>query len=212
MKRFFDWLRIKTIIVVTAVIALLGAISTRLVTCSTNTLLVTNQLATNPANQAVALETASLVANLFYEGADDPFPTSGAGGEIGKESRLIFYKGSPEFEKVLKNIAVKMDNIIFSARKYTPPNFKIQQGKRAIGKKLGDAGKSNANFKSAFDGIAITQENAEKLIFDILHNSDVITAGKESIRIYNSKGQGLSIRRYNAQFKGFVERQLENGL
>jgi len=209
MKRFFDWLCTKTIIVLSVVIALLGAISTRLVTCGTNTLLVTNQLVTNPANQAVALETASLVANLFYEGTDDPFPTPGAGGEIGKLFKPnVLLKGYPHFNSACQKIIAKTDFILKTSRIWDSPQ--IQKGARAIQKKMGHSVR-DAN-PTAYANTKFTQENAEKLINNILNDIDAIVIRPMYTRIYNANGQGINILTKNAEFKGFIERNLESEL
>jgi RHS repeat-associated protein len=40
--------------------------------------------ASTPNGQQMIMEGTSLLANIFYQGPDDPFPTNGPGGEVGK--------------------------------------------------------------------------------------------------------------------------------
>ena len=47
---------------------------------------------------------------------------------------------------------------------------------------------------------------------DIVDNADAITIEGNMLRLFTSEGKGLWISRQNANFKGFVERQLESGL
>lgn len=58
--------------------------STQLTTCGQNTYIVLSRIMYNPTTHFAGTELTSFVANLFYSGADDPFPTVGAGGELGK--------------------------------------------------------------------------------------------------------------------------------
>ncbi len=212
MRSFLEKLKLRFLVLATFLSTVFGGVVTYLRSCSTQTAVVTTQIVSSPANQIAATEAASFVANLFYEGADDPFPTAGAGGEVGKGGNIVLRKGMKEFDNAIIKISDKLNNIIESSRRLTPPKFKIQEGKRAISKKIGHAEKSDSDIKSAFEGVSITQENAEKLIYDIINQSDAIVGSTKSIKIYNAKGQGIWILRNDISFHGFVERQLEDAL
>jgi len=208
MRKFFETLKHKIVLMSMLLVSLLGAITTRLTTCTGQAGLVANQIAVNPNNQIVAMETASFVANLFYEGADDPFPTQGAGGETGKLTHVVLKKGEKLFGEALSKIITKTDDIIQTSRKWSSPQ--IQEGARAIQKKIGHA--ESVNAKSAFKNIKYSQENAEQLIYDIINNADAVIIRSKRTMIYNSNGQGLSVNTKTGKFIGFVERNLEKEL
>ncbi len=65
-------------------IALSMSTAASVYTSVTSTGVVITRLATDPRTQHIAMEGASFVANFFYDGPDDVFPTPGAGGELGK--------------------------------------------------------------------------------------------------------------------------------
>ena len=58
---------------ITSLTILIGGYFTQLQTCTQNAIITTTQVAQNPSNQLIAMEATSFVANLFYEGVDDPF-------------------------------------------------------------------------------------------------------------------------------------------
>ncbi len=208
MNKIRKWIKYKTIWLLTGLITVFGGITTRLATCTQQLTAVVTRVATNPINQTAAVESASFVANLFYEGSDDPFMTPGAGGEVGKLTHVVLKKGEKLFGDAIVKIVGKTDEIIKSARVWSSPQ--IQEGKRAIQKKIGHA-KAN-NYKSAFENIDFTQENAEKLIHEIIEEADVVIIRPYLTKIYNSKGQGVSIETQTAKFVGLVERSLEKEL
>ncbi len=67
-------------------------------------------LSTNPSAQFATLEAVSFSVNALYEGADDPFPTPGPGGEAGKIAKRVF-KGGPDMFKYLDEMATEIINI-----------------------------------------------------------------------------------------------------
>ncbi len=89
---------------------------TRFVSCSQQTVSVVSRIATNPSNQLATVEATSLAANLIYEGPDDPFPSSGAGGEIGKNIRKILQKTRKNITPLLKKNSGKIDNIVTTTK------------------------------------------------------------------------------------------------
>lgn len=97
MNKIIGWIKHQTIWFLTRLITLFGAVSTRLATCTSQTTLAVAQVATNPTNQLATVEAASFVANLFYQGANDPFPTHGAGGELGKSKSCSIEKRAKTF-------------------------------------------------------------------------------------------------------------------
>lgn len=208
MKKFIDWIRKKTFFVIAGLVTIFGTITTRLATCTQQTTLVATRIATSPANQVAAVEAASFVANLFYEGPDDPFATPGAGGEVGKLTHVVLRKGQKLFGDAMTKIIGKTDDIINSSRLWK--RKQIQEGARAIHKKIGHA--ENKNITSAFDGIKHTQENAEALIKNIIDDADAVVIRPKRTMIYNNKGQGVSVETKTGNFIGFVERQLEEEL
>ncbi len=75
------------------------------------------------------------------------------------------------------------------------------QGARALAKKIGHA----KGGVSAFDGIALTQANAEALIKDIMTNPVSTAAGKTTMDFYNAAGQGVRVDKETGKFIGFLE-------
>jgi len=191
-----------------ALLVLFGGYITQMQTCTRNAVIGVAQVSQNPETQVAAVEATSFVANLFYQGADDPFPTLGAGGELGKIGKKLLRKGIDNlFEPALKKVVEKTGVIIETARKWKSPQ--IQEGARAIHKKIGHASKANANYNTAFAGVDISQANAEKLIHEIIEEAEVIVLRDGVVKIYRANGQGLTIKAHNAKFEGFVERVLE---
>jgi len=208
MNKLFGWFRSKTIWLLSIIITLFGSIATRFVSCGTNTIVVTNQIVTNPTNQIMAVEASSFVANLFYEGPDDPFATPGIGGEVGKITHVALRKGETLFEKALVKIVNKTEKIIITSRVWR--NSQIQEGARSLDKKIGHALKNKTI--SAFEGVPQTQASAEKIIIEIINKPDAIVIRPYLTKIYNAKGQGLSFDTQSGGFVGFVERSLEKEL
>ena len=64
----------------------------------------------------VAVEATSLAANLAYDGPEDPFPTSGAGGEIGKNVRKMIQKTGKHIEPLLKKSSRNIDDIVSNTK------------------------------------------------------------------------------------------------
>ena len=211
LKNRLKNIKIKIVTTISGLLVLLGGYVTQLQTCTRNAVIGVAQVSQNPANQIAAVEATSFVANLFYMGPDDPFPTSGAGGELGKIGKKLLRKGVDKlFEPALKKVVGKTNFIIETSRLWK--SKQIQQGKRAIQKKQGHAIKNNATHKTAFAGIWPTQENAEKLIHEIIKEADAIVLRNDLVRIYRPNGQGLTINTMNGTFDGFVERVLETQL
>lgn len=208
MNKIIDWFKRKTIWFLTGLITLFGGITTRLATCTQQTTAVVTQVATNPTNQVAAVEAASFVANLFYEGPDDPFATPGAGGEVGKLTHVVLRKGEKLFGDAIVKIIGKTDDIIKTSRNWASPQ--IQEGKRALQKKIGHS--IAGNKKSAFEGIKYTQENAEEVMKTIINEADAVVIRPKRTMIYSSNGQGVSINTKTGKFIGFVERSLEEEL
>lgn len=208
MNKIVEWVRHKTIWFLTVLVTVFGGIATRLVTCTQQTTALVTQTATHPSNQIAAVEAASFVANLFYEGPDDPFATPGAGGEIGKLTHVALRKGEALFGEAIAKIIRKTDDIIGTSRHWASPQ--IQEGKRALQKKNGHA--MAGKYISAFENIDYTQENAEKLIHAIINDADVIVIRPYLTKVYNAKGQGVSFETKTAKFVGLVERSLEKEL
>jgi len=208
MNKLFGWFRRKTLWLLSIIITLFGSIATRFVSCGTNAVVVTNQIVRNPNNQIMAVEATSFVANLFYEGADDPFATPGIGGEAGKITHVVLRKGETLFEKALVKIVGKTERIILTSRVWRNPQ--IQEGARSLDKKIGHTLKNK--IISAFEGVPHTQESAEKIINEIINKPDVIIIRPYLTKIYNTKGQGVSFDTQSGGFVGFVERSLEKEL
>jgi len=209
MRSFFEKLKLRFLVLATFLSTVFGGVVTYLRTCGTQTAIVTTQIVSNPANQIAATEAASFVANLFYEGADDPFPTAGMGGEMGKTLKpVVLKKGEMLFVKALNKIVGKYDFIKKTSQDCASPQ--IQQGARAIQKKVGHA--ESEGYATAFSDIKFNQKEAEKLIYNIISESDVIVIRPFLTKIYNNKGQGISILTQDGTFRGFVERTMENEL
>ncbi len=167
------------------------------------------RIVSSPANQIAATEAASFVANLFYEGADDPFPTAGMGGEMGKTLKpAVLHKGQKLFDEAYNKIIGKSAYILETSRIWESPQ--IQKGARAISKKAGHSVR-DAN-PTAFEGIKFKQQNAEELINKLITDADVIVIRPMYTRIYSPNGQGLNILTKDGEFKGFLERSLESEL
>ncbi len=208
LKNKWNILKLKIITGITGIVALLGGYIIQLRTCAQNTVVASTHIVQNPSNQIVVIESASFVANLFYDGPDDPFATSGAGGELGKLTHVVLRKGQKLFGETITKIIGKTDDIIKTSRSWASPQ--IQEGQRAIQKKVGHA--SANNYVSAFENIKFTQKNAEKIINEIVIKADVVVIRPYLTKIYNSKGQGVSIETKTAKFVGLVERSLEKEL
>lgn len=95
MKTGFKGLALRIKIFILGILATVGGLITQFSMCSRQAVVVTTQIVSNPANQLAATEFASFAANMMYEGTDDPFPTAGIGGELGKILR--------KFPKAFKN-------------------------------------------------------------------------------------------------------------
>jgi hypothetical protein len=208
MKSIIHWFRQKFVLVLTGIVAVFGTFTARLVTCTGQTGVAVVQVASNPANQLAAVETASFVANLFYGGADDPFATPGIGGETGKLTHVVLRKGEKLFGEAMTKIIGKTDEIIETSRTWASPQ--IQEGQRALQKKVGHA--ISLNNKSAFEGIKYTQENAELVMKNIFNKANEIVIRPKRTMIYSPNGQGVSINTKTGRFIGFVERSLEKEL
>jgi len=210
MNFLIDWIKRKTLWLLTGLITVFGGITARLTTCTQQTTAIVAQVATNPSNQMAAVEAASFVANLFYEGHDDPFATPGMGGEIGKtiSKFRIYRKGEPLFDVAIKKIFGKTEDIIVSSRRWK--SSQIQEGARAIHKKLGHA--EGEAYTSSFNGIKHTQQNAEKLIHEIVEETDVIIIWTNDTKMFTPSGRGICFKTKDAEFVGFMERFKETVL
>jgi len=98
-----------------------------------------------------------------------------------------------------------IDQVIKSSRQ-TRKGGQITEGKRALEKKIGHA--KATGYKSAFEGIPFTQENAEKLIRDILVNPNRTFMGDKVIDAYDTMGRGVRFDRITGNFIGFLEEAL----
>ncbi len=199
-RQKIDAIKFKIASIATAIVVTIGGVISQLQNCSQSAIITTSQVIKNPSNQAMAMEATSFVANLFYEGTDDPFPTTGVGGEVG---RMIckLNKENKSFTLAIRKIIDKTGDIINSARRWDSPQ--IQAGKRAIQKKQGHAIRDG--YQSAFSDIPINQESAEQLINDIIQNAEIIVIRPKQTKVYSQNGQGISISTKNAEFTGFVE-------
>src|SRR5206468_1777800 len=90
--------------------------------------------------------------------------------------------------------------VVSSAR---PASSQISEGARAIAKKLGHA--SSGGFESAFKGSNPTQQEAERLIRNILGDSTSTVAGNKVTNVFNAAGQGVRIENGTNKFIGFLE-------
>jgi CRISPR/Cas system CMR subunit Cmr6 (Cas7 group RAMP superfamily) len=98
-----------------------------------------------------------------------------------------------------------IDQVIESSRQ-TRKGGQITEGKRALEKKIGHA--RAKGYKSAFEGVPFTQENAEKLIRDILVNPKRPFIGDKVIDAYDTLGRGVRFDRITGNFIGFLEEAL----
>lgn len=209
-EKIKSW-KIKIATGISTLLLLLGGYIVQLRSCTQTAIVVTTQAIQNPTNQIITAEATSFVANLFYEGTDDPFPTRGTGGEIGKLTHLTLKKGIHKlFPKAWKKILIKTGDIIISSRRWD--SKQIQAGMRAISKKQGHAIKNVATHSSAFNGLPIKQSKAEELIEKIINGADAIVLRNKRIRVYTPDGKGLSLDTKTGEFVGFVERTLEREL
>jgi len=94
-----------------------------------------------------------------------------------------------------------VDEVVLSSRE--PASSQIQQGARAIAKKLGHA--KSGGFKSAFDGQPVSQASAEQLIRDTLSNPSRVFYGNTVIDVYNVANQGVRFDKATGTFIGFLE-------
>jgi RHS repeat-associated protein len=83
----------------------------------------------------------------------------------------------------------------------------ITVGARALAKKLGHA--LAAGYESAFEGIAPTQANAEKVISSILNNPTFVIVQNGAVRAFDKLGRGVRFDELTGKFIGFLERSLE---
>ena len=203
MKKFTS-LRNRVILLFTAISTFTGGAIMQITTCSQNAV----RISQNPTNQAMVVEATSFIANMFYEGADDPLPTPGAGGETAKFARIILCKGDKAFKAALQKIGSKSGVIIETSQRWVSSH--IQHGARAIHKKTGHA--QRGGFVSAFEGLQANQHKAEEVISDIINNADAIILRPKQIKLYLPNGKGLNIRTKDAGFTGFVERLKEDAL
>lgn len=206
--KWFSRLAFKIKILFFSVLTAIGGYFVQLASCSRQAVVVTAQVASNPTNQFAAVEAASFVANLFYEGPDDPFATPGAGGEVGKLTHVVLRKGEKLFGHAIVKIIGKTEKILNTSRVWK--NTQIQQGARAIDKKIGHA--EAKSVISAFQGVKPTQQNAERLINEIIEEADAIVIRRVQTKIYMPDGQGLAVETKTGKFIGFVERLMEKEL
>jgi hypothetical protein len=116
---------------------------------------------TNPSVQFATVEVASFAANLFYEGADDPFSTPGPGGETGKL-----------FRRVLKSIdkgleAGKTTTIL--GRYYGGTKELIENGFEKL------KGANILNVKTELQGKAFWDKYNKKFLDDAIERGDNIS-------------------------------------
>ncbi|MCD6018562.1 MAG: repeat-associated core domain protein [Bacteroidetes bacterium] len=93
-----------------------------------------------PHGQQMVMEGTSLLANLVYDGPDDPFPTAGPGGEIGKYFKGLFKTPIADVGSWLKASGVE--------------NFKFVKGAKGgmtavIGQGMGMVNKVAGGLKNA---------------------------------------------------------------
>lgn len=92
-----------------------------------------------------------------------------------------------------------VDDVVASAGRLGPSG-QIQEGARAIAKKLGHA--QSGGYTSAFAGVKPTQANAEAIIRSTLQNPARTVHGDRVIDVYNAAGQGGTIRSSNQRLQG----------
>lgn len=85
----------------------------------------------------------------------------------------------------------------------------MTKGAQAIAKKIGHS--SRGGYKSAFEGVAATQENAEELVRGILANPSRVVTGEVTMDIYDPLGRGVRIRVRDPSFVGFLEASRASG-
>jgi hypothetical protein len=106
----------------------IGKYAPSFLSCSQRAAIQHHAIVNNPTNWYIGTELASFVGNMLYEGADDPFPTAGAGGELGKilrsfskpfKSKLadLLYLGKNEV-KSSKNLVVSIKGTAEEAEKH----------------------------------------------------------------------------------------------
>jgi hypothetical protein len=112
----FTKLKILFFTFLTSIALGIGKYSPSFLSCSQRALIQHNAIVNNPNNWYLGTELASFVGNMLYEGTDDPFPTMGAGGELGKilrnfskpfKTKLadLLYLGKDQL-KIKKNIVI----------------------------------------------------------------------------------------------------------
>ncbi len=95
---------------------------------------------------------------------------------------------------------VVIDQVVSDSRRQ---RGQTTEGARAIAKKIGHA--QQGDYQSAFEGIEVTQANAERLIRDIMTDSSRIFVGDKVIDVYNVQGQGVRFDKATRNFIGFLE-------
>ncbi len=85
-------------------------------------------------------------------------------------------------------------------------NREISEGARAIAKKIGHS--QSGGYKSAFEGLEATNENALKIVDSIIKDQSKIITLDKYIDVFNSSGQGMRIARDTYKFIGFLEETL----
>ena len=68
----------------------------------------------SPTNQLMMWETASLTANMLWPGGDDPLPTPGPGGELGKAIKNIFR--NVNVGSLFKSARITEINVLFRGK------------------------------------------------------------------------------------------------
>jgi hypothetical protein len=94
-----------------------------------------------------------------------------------------------------------IDDIIASSSRER--SAQITEGARAIAKKIGHAQKGG--YKTAFEGVEATQNNANLIIREILSNPKRTFTGDRVIDVYDSMGRGVRFERGTNRFIGFLE-------
>ena len=120
-------------------------------------------------------------------------------------AKIVVREGVEETKKLLPSITKStIDDVLESARR--PASEQIQEGARAIAKKLGHAEKNG--IKSAFEGIKPAQESAETLIKDILGSPTTVFCGDRTCDVYDASGRGVRFNKETNKFITFIEEQL----
>jgi len=105
-------------------------------------------------------ELVSFGANLFYEGADDPFPTSGPGGELGKALRGT----SKAFKGVLAELL--------------PKALETNVSKKIVSKLTGTLDDAVTHFKTMTEGATSTRRivrDGKELRISTLEDGTTVT-------------------------------------